>query len=223
MDQPTIETVLQQLGFANLATITAQILNNGSFNIDLIRTLTIRGIVVKITFGQEQPMSCLIELDPSLVLADVSDKEFQVRWPADVERVLNKRGLAALGALQYVSIAELKLLEGMTPRILEMILTELHSRRIFLQELPSPDRQNVLMSTSIEALGLQKRIQQCLLDSRIFTIGMLITWPFDGLVALPGLGRSSVTEISNKLANYGLQLRSPNFLDYSNWMYQRRI
>lgn len=223
MDQQTIETVLQQLGFPNLATITAQILNNGSFNIDLIRTLTVRGIVVKITFGQEQPMSCIIELDPSLLLADVSDKEFQVHWPADVERVLKRRGLDTIGALQYVSIVELRLLEGMTPRILETVMKELHSRRIFLQENPSPERQNILLSTSIEALGLPKRVQQSLLDTRIFTIGMLTSWTFDALIALPGLGRSSVTEIANKLANYGLQLRSPTFYDYVQLPYQRRI
>lgn len=223
MDQQTIETVLQQLGFPNLATITAQILNNGSFNIDLIRTLTVRGIVVKITFGQEQPMSCIIELDPSLLLADVSDKEFQVHWPADVERVLKRRGLDTIGALQYVSIVELRLLEGMTPRILETVMKELHSRRIFLQENPSPERQNILLSTSIEALGLPKRVQQSLLDTRIFTIGMLISWTFDALIALPGLGRSSVTEIANKLANCGLQLRSPTFYDFVQQPYQRRI
>jgi hypothetical protein len=214
MKEQNIDAILQQFGFPNYATIAAQIFNNGSFNTALIRTLTGRGIVVKITFGQDRPDAYHIELDAGLLLADISDKPYQVQWPADIAEVLGRRGLITTEALKYVSMVELRMLEGMTPRMLEHIMKELHARQIFLQEFPSPERMNIMLSTSIEALGLPKRVQQSLLDERIFTIGVLLTWTFEALVAMPGLGKSSVTEISRKLNNIGLQLRKNSFYDF---------
>lgn len=224
MDQPNIDAILQQFGFPNSETLRAQIFNNGSFNPALIRTLTGRGIVVRITFGEGRPDAYRIDLDASLLMTDVSDKTYQVQWPAEIATVLGRRGLLTTEALKYVSVTELRMLEGMTPRMMEIILHELHSRQIFLQEFPSPERMNIMLATSIESLGLSKRVQQSLLDERIYTIGLLLNWPFESLIKLPGLGNSSVTEIARKLNNIGLQLRRNSFIDHIGaGPYQRRI
>jgi hypothetical protein len=225
MDQKTMDTVFQQLGFATTEVMAAQVFNNGSFNTALIRTLTGRGIIVKITFGEERPDAYTIQFDAGQLLKDVSDKTFTIQWPFDVAQVLGKRGLTGIEALKYVSVTELKLLEGMTPRMLEVIMRELTSRQIFLQEYPSQERKNILFSTSIEQLGLPKRVQQSLLDERIYTIAMLASWTAEALAKLPGLGNSSVTDISRKLNNIGLQLRQPSFYDFVNHAppYRRRI
>jgi hypothetical protein len=217
MDQQSIQkidAVLQHFGFPNYATISAQIFNNGSFNIPLIRTLTGRGIVVKLTFGEDRADSYTVELTAEPILKDVSDTPYQVRWPADIAEVLGRRGLTATEALQYVSVAELRMLEGMTPRMMDHILREMHARQIFLQQFPSPERMNIMLANSVESLGLPKRVQQSLIEERIFTIGVLLTWTSNALVALPGLGKSSVAEIERKLNNIGLQLRKTSFYDH---------
>lgn len=216
MEEKDIDAVLQQLGLPNLVTLRAQIFNNGLFNLPFIKSLTARGIVVRITFGQEHPSHYHIEVDPSALLADVSDTPFQVQWPGDIFRILDSAGLTSTEVLKFSSKVELRLLSGMTPRMIEYIMKELHSRQIFLQEFPSTDRQQIVLNTSVEMLGLSKRIQQILLDERIYTLGNLITWTFDALAELSGLGRASVTEIQRKLNNIGLVLNRNPFQGYAH-------
>jgi len=216
MDQQEIETVLQQQGLPNLLTLCTQIFNNGLFNLPLIKNLTSRGIIVRITFGQEHPDHYHIEVDPSVLVADVSDVPFQVQWPYEIARILETRGLTSTEALKFSSKVELRLLPDMTPRMIEYIMKELHKRQIFLQEYPTPERQQIVLDTAIEQLGLPKRTQQILLDERIYTIGLLTTWTFDALAQLAGLGKSSVTEIQRKLTNIGLSLSRNPFHSFSN-------
>lgn len=216
MEQKDIDAILQQQGLPSLVPLCEQIFNNGLFNFPLIKNLTARGIVVKIIFGQEHPDHYRIEIDPSLLAGDTSDVTFQVVWPKEIARVLQSRGLVSTDALKFSSKVELRLLEGMTPRMLEYIMKELHSRQIFLQDHPSPERQQIVLSTSVEALGLPNKIQRVLLAERIYTLGNLVTWTPYGLAQLAGLGSSSATEIQRKLEEFGLSLNKNQFHSYAN-------
>lgn len=223
MDQKEIETVLQQQGLPNLTTLCTQIFNNGSFNLPLIKSLTARGIVVSITFGQEHPDHCYVTVDPSLLTADLSDTTFQIQWPYEIASILETRGLTSTDALKFSSKTELRLLRGMTPRMMEYIMKELRNRQIFLDEHPSPERRQIVLDTSIEMLNLTKKVQQILVDERIYTLGLLITWTFDGLTELAGLGKGSVTEIARRLDDYGLELNRSPFHGYANSRARMRL
>lgn len=223
MEQKDIDAILQHHGFPTSAVLSAQIFNNGSFNVPLIRSLTNRGIIVKITFGQEHSDHYYIEIDPSKLEMDVSDTPFQVRWPADIARVLQSRGLTSTEALRFSSKIELKLLPGMTPRMLEYVMKELHKRQIFIDDYPSEERAQIVLSNSIEVLGLTRKIQQILLDERIYTLANLITWTPHALAQLAGLGPGSVTDINRKLESIGLKLNPNPFQGYANTRSQWRV
>jgi DNA-directed RNA polymerase alpha subunit len=59
----------------------------------------------------------------------------------------------------------------------------------------------------IEALGLSVRAVKCLEADEIYTIDQLIYYSENDLLRLPNLGRRSLNEIKEKLAERGLKLR----------------
>jgi DNA-directed RNA polymerase alpha subunit len=59
----------------------------------------------------------------------------------------------------------------------------------------------------IESLGLSSRSRSCLLAEEIYTINRLVYYTENELLKTPNLGRRSLNEIKEKLAERGLQLR----------------
>ena len=60
---------------------------------------------------------------------------------------------------------------------------------------------------AIESLGLSVRSGRCLEAEEIFTIDQLIYYTENDLLKVPNLGRRSLNEIKDRLAERGLKLR----------------
>ena len=59
----------------------------------------------------------------------------------------------------------------------------------------------------IASLGLSVRASKCLEADEIYTIGQLVYYTENDLLKTPNLGRRSLNEIKEKLAERGLKLR----------------
>jgi DNA-directed RNA polymerase subunit alpha len=66
-----------------------------------------------------------------------------------------------------------------------------------------------VLNTSISQLNLSVRSRKCMERLGIVTIGELAERSADELLASRNFGRTSLTEVSEKLAQYGLSLREP--------------
>jgi DNA-directed RNA polymerase subunit alpha len=75
-----------------------------------------------------------------------------------------------------------------------------------LRETVVDSTQPELYDKTIAELELSVRARNCLDSANIHTIGQLITMPEDEVLNLKNLGKTSITEIKNKLANLGLSL-----------------
>src|SRR5262245_44450541 len=89
-------------------------------------------------------------------------------------------------------------------------------RRIFQREglLKVPDSRMLILveeerhklERSIDELGFSNRIQTCLVDLGVKTVGDLVQTPELSLVAKRNFGRKSLLEVRAKLAELGLSL-----------------
>jgi DNA-directed RNA polymerase subunit alpha len=78
----------------------------------------------------------------------------------------------------------------------------------YIPEASSADAEidSDLLSKQIEELDLSVRSYNCLKSANIYTIGDLLNYDKDDLMKIKNFGKKSLTEISEKLSLYGLNL-----------------
>jgi DNA-directed RNA polymerase alpha subunit len=77
--------------------------------------------------------------------------------------------------------------------------------------VPNVEVDDKFLLESIDALGLHIRTENCLLSENINTIQQLIETPALELFKIPNLGRKSLRDIKDCLADKGLELKYNNF------------
>ena len=80
----------------------------------------------------------------------------------------------------------------------------LERRRKIIDEWASRDAH---VEGYVESLELTARSDKCLAANEIFTINQLLKCTENDLLKMPNLGRRSLNEIKDKLAERGLKLR----------------
>jgi len=75
------------------------------------------------------------------------------------------------------------------------------------EEESGEDIDNDILSKSIDELELSVRSYNCLKSANISTVGELLEYDKNALLNIKNFGKKSLTEISDKLAQYGLTLK----------------
>ncbi len=149
----------------------------------------------------------------------VSDFELSVR----ARNCLKKMNIRTLGDLVRTTEAELLGYKNFGETSLKEIKDMLASRALRLgqaleegeyetakaEPLP-PSRDEGVLATPVDRIELSVRSRKALESLRITTLGQLVGKTEADLLACKNFGQTSLNEVRQRLAEYGLQLREPN-------------
>jgi len=182
--------------------------------------LFLKDVQASLTMYYDEEQAKRIARRNAVLDIPVSDFELSVR----ARNCLKKMNIRTLGDLVRTTEAELlgyknfgetslkEIKDMLTTKGLRLgqALEEGEYQAAKVEPAPAPSRDEGVLATPVDRVELSVRSRKALESLRIATLGQLITKTEADLLACKNFGQTSLNEVRQRLAEYGLRLREPN-------------